>query len=385
MVIEKNLFLSTEDLKELLNWQSRKGILSVYVDVKEKGKNARQRWKATIKSGLNGLCDKHPGDETLVHITDKVFEELMSFPQEMVSRSLVYFHCAEPEKSFWRSLQLPLESNFVWMNTAFLRPAIALMDEAPIIGIVVLSKELAKIMTWRQGIIDEREEVQIELESGLEIDPTAGAGVGQLSGSSADRFKKRVEVQINKRLGEVAANMAKMAQEHGWENIILTGSPKFTDVVEENLPVSLQNKVVGILDKNYIKATHAKIEEVTTDLLHNWKRKVEEKQVEELLNEALASGRARVGIQKSIDALEQGRVERLFFNSDMHVAGYRDTNGEYLVDLTPEEAEGLKPEPHIIERMIELAYETNAKVTPLEEKAADILKEHGGVGVVLRY
>ena len=385
MVIEKNQFLSVEDLMNLLKWKSSSGILSIYVDVKDRGKTAPQRWKAIIKSGLNNLSDKFPDNKDLEDEVQRVYDELMNMPQDTKKRTLVYFKDLETGKTFWRSLQLPMDNHFVFMNTAFLRPIVALMDEAPIIGIVILSKEVARIMTWRQGLIDETEELKVELETGLENEPTSGAGKGRLSGSSADSFKHKEDVQINKRLMEVAETMTKMSKDNRWQNIILMGSSKFTDVVEDHLPPVLQNNVVAILDKNYIKATHSKIEEITTDLLWNWKRQVEMKQVEELIDIANSGGRALVGVQESIDALEQYRVEKLFFNSDLEIKGYRDTNNTLLIELSEEEAEGLDVEPHIIERMIELAFDGNAKVLPLDSKAADKLKAHGGAGVILRY
>ena len=385
MVKEKELFLSISDLKDLLKWKSGKGILSIYVDVKDRGKTAHQRWKTTIKSGLNKLMDRYPDNEHLKSAAEKAYNELVNFPQEMKKRSLVYFHDTESGKTFWRSIQLPMENDFVWMNTAFLRPLLAMIDEAPIMGIVILSQELARVMTWRQGLINEKEELQIEIKTYLENEPTTGAGVGQLSGSTMDRFKHKVEVQVNKRLEGVAEEMAKLAKDQNWEKIILVGPPKFTDVVEEHLPNSLKNRVVGIIDKNYINASISKIEEITTELLHNWKRNLETNQVKDLLNTAAAGGRAYTGVQKSIDALIQARVEHLYFNADLHISGYRDTDGSYYVDLSEEEAEGMETEPHIIERMVELAFETNAKVTPLEGESANILREKGGVGVVLRY
>lgn len=385
MVKEKELFLSMDDLKDLLKWKSDKGILSIYVDVKDKGKTAHQRWKTIIKSGLNKLMNNYSDDEHLERAAEEAYKELVNFPQETKKRSLIYFYDTDSGEKFWRSIQLPMENDFVWMNTAFLRPVIAMTDEAPIMGIAVLSQELARVMTWRQGLIDEKEEAHIEIKTDLVNEPTSGAGVGQLSGSTMDRFKHKVEVQVNKRLVDVALEMVKFGKKNKWENIILMGSPKFTDVVEEHLPNSLKNKVVGILDKNYINASISKIEEITTELLHNWKRNLETRQVDDLLNSAAARGRAYVGVQDSLDAFQQARVEHLFFNTDLHIGGFRDTDGSYYVDLNDEESEGMEVEPHIIERMIELAFETNAKVTPLEYRAADKLKEKGGVGVVLRY
>lgn len=385
VTIEKNQFLSMEDLMTLLKWKSSKGILSVYVDVKDRDNTASQRWKTIIKTGLNSLTDKHHSDKELEAAIRDAHEDLANFPQELRKRTMVYFRNPETGETFWRSLQLPMDNHFVWMNTAFLRPIVALMDEAPIMGIVILCSETARIMTWRQGFIDEKEVVNIELETGLENDPSAGSGQGKLSGSSADSYKHKEEVQIQKRLIEVAAAVAKLNKDNRWQNIIMMGSPKFTDVVEDNLPPAIQHSVVGILDKNYIKSSLQKIEDVTTELLWNWKRKLEMSQVSELIDIANAGGRALTGVQESIDALEQYRVEKLFFNSDLDISGFMDTNNTLLVDLNDEESEGLVVEPHVIERMIELAFEGNAKILPLDEEAAEKLKSHGGVGVILRY
>ncbi|MFP4498656.1 MAG: VLRF1 family aeRF1-type release factor [Vulcanimicrobiota bacterium] len=385
IVREKNL-VDQKDLKELLKWHSDRGILSIYLSVEARERNISQRWKAQVRSRISSMNRRSHDNKYLDSALDKAQSTLMEIPLEMRKRSLVYIHDVEHDRTFIRSMQIPLENKTVWMETPFLRPLVSVLDESPVLGIVVVCQELARVITWRQGLIEADREKEYVFDIGIDNESSpASSGVGRLSGSQTDLYEQKIEVQRKKELARLAHRLVDVARHEEWQSIMLIGDQKLTDTIEENLPVKWQQNVIGKLDKNLIKASLSKIEITITSLLKKWKRRIENKLVENVINTAMAGGKAVTGVQKTIDAVEQYRVERLLFASDLQVEGYKDEKNAIMIELEEEEKEGLKKENYVIERLIELCYEASARVTPIEGKAAEKLKEVGGLAGFLRY
>lgn len=78
------------------------------------------------------------------------------------SATLALFFCAEPEWFWWRSLHLPLASRFVWMDAPYLRPLVALLDHAPPVGVVTVAQGMVRVLTWKQGILQEGDSPRIQ-------------------------------------------------------------------------------------------------------------------------------------------------------------------------------------------------------------------------------
>jgi stalled ribosome rescue protein Dom34 len=110
-------------------------------------------------------------------------------------------------------------------------------------------------------------------------------------------------------------------------------------------------------------------------LLDGLNRDRERALVERIKNAAFAKDRGgALGPVETMQALEQGRVEHLVYDSDhFYPPPGRTGHGEAPDGATP------------IERMVELAVATSAKITPVEGDSADELDEQDGVAALLRY
>ncbi len=382
--MKEKFFLSKEDLKELLNWRSDKGVLSVYLSLEERDVRIVQKWKALIRGHLKTVLSRFPEDKVLEETAEKAYEDLYTIPFDLRKRSLVYFRDASTGKTFMRSLQLPLGSAVIWMERAYLRPIVAMLDSAPVLGIVIISQELVRVLTWRQGIIYDEEERLFPIDTGLDKEtPPAGSKTGYRA--QADLYAQKVEVAVKRALSKLGNDIAKCGEELKWDSVMLVGSHKYTDVLEDSLPPQWQSKVIGKLEKNYIHAPITQIADSITELLHTWRTKIEENLVDTVIDTAQGGGKAVLGVQETIDALEQHRASHFLFSSDLQVEGYKDESGSILVDFPEGEELGLIKEPHVVERMIEMAFDSGTRVTPLEGTPSEKLKKYEGAAAFLRY
>jgi hypothetical protein len=134
--------------------------------------------------------------------------------------------------------------------------------------------------------------------------------------------------------------------------------------------------------------THSSTSElspVLESIVTTWSRERERREVEETMNIANAGGRAILGPDACLRLLQQGRVSHLYYASNLALTGWRLPDGSLTLSTAADAPERRKEEPHLVERMVEMAFETGADVTPVEGEAAERLMDMGGMEARLRY
>jgi hypothetical protein len=386
LLMGDDLYISRVEVKRLFDWHSENGVLSVYVNTDERDVVAVQKFKGLVRSELHGITRQHPGDKHLKNAVDEAFDDILNLPQDIRRRSLVYFRNTDNGDVFMKSLQIPVKTQSTWMTMPFLRPLVSILDEFPDIGIVVMTREGSRLMTWRQGLIDESHEKKVELDVGVEPEEvvlTEDTEKFTLGVSDDNRQKEMAD--IHRQLHEISGEVEEYGKIHKWQNIMLIGANRLVEIMEDSMKPEWRDRIIGKLNKNFSYFTHNQIAGSITDLMYDWKNRMEEGLVENILDTANSRGRAVLGVQKTIDALEQQRVAHLIFNSDLRVEGYRDNLGNLFVDVQELPLDGLKKEPFIVERMMNLAYDSSARVTPVNNRAAELLNPFGGAAAMLRY
>jgi hypothetical protein len=382
----EDLYISRDEVKQLLGWRSNNGVLSAYINTSERDVVAVQKFKGLVRSELHGIARQHPEDKHLKNAVSEAFDDILNLPQDVRRRSLVYFKNTDNGEVFMKSLQIPVKTQSTWMTLPFLRPLVSILDEFPDIGIVVMAREGSRLMTWRQGIIDESHEKRVNLDVGVDPEEVIqNRDTEKFTLGVSDDNRQKMIADIHRQVSDISREIEEYGKTHKWQTILLIGSNRLVEVLEDSLKPEWRERIIGKLNKNYSYFTYAQIANSITDLLYDWKNRMEEKLVETVLNTASSRGRAVIGIQKTIDALEQQRVDHFVFSSDLHIEGYRDSLGNLFVDTDDLPFDGLRKEPFIIERMMNLAFDSSARVTPVNNRAAEILKPHGGVAAILRY
>jgi stalled ribosome rescue protein Dom34 len=273
------------------------------------------------------------------------------------------------------------------MDAPFLRPLVAYLDDAPNIGVVVLSQDGARLMTWRQGLIDQGSETEIKPSSHPlrpEGPPEGNPTRGPHAASPADQLRNRVSDHLRKFANEVASALPKEAIRGSWERIFVAGPSPLREEFQAYLGQPWRSVVIGSEDKVMTRATSGEIAQVIEPVLDRWNRERERREIFETIDIANSGGRAVTGVDGCLKLLQEGRVSHLYFASDLSMSGLRRTDGTLTTLMDLEGVEGTE-EPYLVERMVELALETGADVTPVESEVVMELKDLGGVAARLRY
>ncbi|MBD3335081.1 MAG: hypothetical protein GF355_06160 [Candidatus Eisenbacteria bacterium] len=381
-------FMTRDDIRDLLALRSDAGVLSIYLDGGRQAAPRKPGWQMShVRSGLKELAQKHSGAKQLEQTADEALQEIAGLPGEFRQRSLVYFRDAGGEQSWWRSLQRPLATRFVWMDTPFIRPLVAYLDDSPEVGVILLSKDEARLITWRQGILlkDSEERIQPSEDARRDEGPLPSHPPRSPHAMSpADRLRDRASQKTRRFAVELADAVPRTAVRRGWERLVIMAPSPLREEFQAQLKEPWRSSIIGSTDKVMLRASSAELSADVDEIITRWNRERESQDVEQTYNLAQAGGRAVTGPQESLKLLQQARVAHLFFAADLVLRGRRMEDGTLQLDDGAKGSAGAE-ESHLVERMVEMALETGASVTPVEGTPAERIKEMGGIAARLRY
>ncbi len=369
--------ITREDVRALLGHAAPGGVLSVYIGLPASARHDPARWIAVARTGLRDLAQRQGGVPKLARIIETALREIEALPLEARRQSLVYFRSLEPDWSFHRSLHPCLPDLFAIGPSPQVAGLVGLLDEMPLLGVAVTSQDRARLFTWREGMIDEVEEIRSDED---EVSPTA-------EGLAKSSFPpNRAEDRIRRGQPRIALRIGRAGDRRRWQKLLLVGTTPAVTAIRDALPGSWRLLLIHMVERNMINAPTAEIAELAEQAIYDWKRSDELSDVERVLDEARSGGRAAAGIEICLERLHQGNIETLFVMADLEVEGFRDEVGRlYARAPVPRTSEAVAREPRLVEQMVARALECGARVVPVEGEAGRRLALMGGVAARLRW
>jgi hypothetical protein len=385
---EKRVNAQRIDTQSLLGWAPPQGLLSIYLDIDPADRG--DGWHTELRNGLAGARDEavdedHESRLALEATTERVLERLgVERPREEGRARVGFVEIARKGgRETWHSLQpAPPWTGVVRSARPFLLPLIAMLDEGEPRGVAVLSAERVRLLEWSLEHTEELESFEVTLLSGdwRERKAQRSADPAHMHGASAsgkDQYGQRLDENRRRFLKEIAGRAAEEAKRRDWAELLVCGPEPLADEFAGHIDAGLKPQSVDSHD--LISEPVSKIGGRIGQFVAALNRDRELALVERVEAAAHApDNRAALGPQETLESLLEGRVEHVLLD------GGRDYRSRPLdQDLAYEPSEhGDLP---LVERMVELALSTSARLTPVEGEAAERLERHGGVAGLLRY
>jgi hypothetical protein len=288
------------------------------------------------------------------------------------------------------SLQVPLGDRVVLEPGAYLRPLVVAWSSAGPAGGVSVSAAELRVLDLRFGLAEVVDTIRYEAgveQPELKRPAAAVPGLPQHGAPQHDLYQRREEDKLLRFLRGTGRRLAEQAAERGWGDLALTGEATLVQAVREGLPPTLPAGVVT-LDHPVNSLPAGKLAGTVAPALAQARRRRQRELAERARGNALSANAGACGLGETLGALQQGRVAHLLLDADRQWRGSRGPDGY----LTPEgevppglEATELSSEPHLGERMLELAFRDGAQVTMLDPTAAAPLADADGVAAILRW
>jgi hypothetical protein len=282
--------------------------------------------------------------------------------------------------------QMPVPNRVVLDAGPFIHPLLELLDEGRPAGVVLVSGAEARLLQWRLGELQlvehlEQEEVEAPHERAGQI---GGGPTGQFHTPVREDRKARERHLAERFLSGVAQTVANLTHERGWQRILVSGADRWTGVLAARLPEALQELVIRE-PRVLTSLAQAELIDAVTERLHE-DHLLREQRLVEHVRDAGLGGQAALGLSEVTAALNEGRVALLVYDPEVRYTGSVSADGAlYADEETGVGGHAGTPEPRLSERLVERAFDTGARVSPVEGAARGALSEAAGVGALLRW
>jgi hypothetical protein len=371
-----------ETVAELLDWRPPHGVVSLCLDIRPEDRSAA--WRTEARNGLSRIEDEfgdHDGKVAARATAERLAEELSAELVEDAPRGLLGFveiSRQEGEERWYRSQLAPRQSSVSVGAVAHVHPLLELLDDGAPLGVAAVSSERVRLFGWRLGKLDELHDWEMsyfadqwrERKAQRVRDPARSQAV---SASGRDQFDQRMEAnreRFSKHTGEL---VRREFAEHRWRRVLAFGDERYVRGFGQGFgdAAALHHAA----ESDLVSEPPGSVERRVEELLPELNRERERALIERIKNAAYAKDRGgSLGPEETLQALEEGRVDHLVYDSErLYPGAGRRPDGE--------QDDGAAS----IERMVELALATSAAVTPVEGDCAAELSEQDGVAALLRY
>jgi len=291
------------------------------------------------------------------------------------------------------SLQLPFRERVLHDTTAYVRPLVTALDEGRPALIVVVSRTGVRVLHWTTGEAAEVEEARFVKDEDLFRDDASGPSTSNpqramYARSDREGYEERLDEHRHRFLKQVLEDVVHRAASDRIDRMVLSAPPKLREEVKALVPAHEGVRVL-VAEQAWESAPAHEIAQHAFQLLRSVHLDREQELADSALERALSGGSGALGLRHVCEALNAGRVEHLLFDDRLVLEGYVSSEGTLhpRIEGLVANAEDLTfaRDRLFVERMIERALATSARITPLAPAPADRLVDHEGVAALLRW
>jgi peptide subunit release factor 1 (eRF1) len=301
--------LTEKDLQELLGYQARHTVLSIYLNT-EPSQGSADAYRLRLRSMLKDV--DLPDDVQAV-------EQYFSHEFDWSGRSVAVFSCA-PEK-FFRAypLAVPVRERMRQGSQPYVKPLADLWDAYGGYGVVLVDKQGARLFFFHLGELREQEGVM-----GEAVRHTKRGGASAMPGRRggvAGQTNYAEEV-AERNMREAANFTMHFFAEKDIRRVLIGGTDDNVAQFRSMLPKTWQSLVVG----TFAMGMSASADEVQARAMQIGQQA--EARREELLVQKIVTGAAKgkggvLNIEATLTAVHEGRVQTLVIQDGYRAPGYR--------------------------------------------------------------
>lgn len=329
--------LQPQMIEELAERTVRDGspVLSVYLNLDVSDPlNRRAGYKVSLDRMFKDIESQIDDEAKLRH-----FREDSEWIRHKVEfrlpkgKSLLLF--CDVSESFYFEEDLPVRmATQAWFgNTPYIRPLLETIGEYERYGVVLVDRERARFFVISMGVIEEVSDVFQE-EPPVKHRSTAGSDHMR----SQMILQRRAATWSGWFLKDVSDILHDLIKKYHIDRILLGGPEDVTAELQRLLPKAVAARVVDRL-RVASSAKPNEVLELSFPSIEKLERNQELALVEDLVTMARktepAVKKAVLGLNATVDAINQGRVYRLLYPSGVKLGGCRCPGCEVLLDQAP--------------------------------------------------
>lgn len=365
-----------DTLRELAAVQTETPILSVYLNV-----DPTERTTDEYKLALRQMLKQAAG---LAETEDiEAIRKFFDHEYDWSGRGVVVF--SNESEDFWRaySLAIPINSGVTIARQPYISPLAALLDTYGSYAVMQVDRQGAKFMLFELGELRASNTFAGDEVRRLKRGRGSSGGYGRRGGNPVS--SQHEDETVKRNLRDAAKTAQQFCRKHAPQRIILVGAEPTVAQFQEELPKTLQDKVIGAFNAD-MNTPETEIRNQSMEILEQVNQKREEQLVEAVFT-AAAKGRGGViRLADTLGAAHEGRIQTLLIDRDYHEQGYQCQNCQYITDHRLEACPFCGGEfaeiPDAAEALVTRVVEDGGQVEVVDDHPK--VKEFG-VGALLRY
>ncbi|HEU5321578.1 MAG TPA: hypothetical protein VFX28_12285, partial [Methylomirabilota bacterium] len=289
-------------------------VISVYLDTRWSDEHARERVRVFLKTEARKAGAMAAGalDADLAWIAAQG-DRLVAQELHPEAQGVAMFASGGRGLRETIALGVRTEDRFVVADTPRLRPLLEALAQVPPAVVLFVDGESARLVTLTAHGVGE----VATLESGDVVGHHRRGGWAMLLQS---RYQRHIQVHRARHFEAVARALAELVLSQGIRAVVLAGEPRNVAVFRHQLPPAATGRVAGaIAGARYEPASV--LAERALDLLRHTAVSAAAATVDTVLVDAAAGGRAVAGVDATVEAVNRGTVDRLYFLRSFEEAG----------------------------------------------------------------
>jgi peptide chain release factor subunit 1 len=365
--------LTESDLRELLEYSAPGPMLSVYLNTVPSEGNA-DVYKLRLRNLLKEVT--LPQDVAAV-------EKYFNHEYDWAGRSVAVFSCAVG--GFFRvySLAVPISDQIYTSDRPAVKPLADILDAFGGYGVALVDKQGARLFFFHLGELREQEGVMGEVvkhtkRGGASSFPGRRGGTAGMTGY-ADEV-------VDRNMKESAEFASHFFEENHVRRVLIGGTDDNVGAFRGMLPKAWQSLVVGTFPMS-MTDSHADVLSKAMQVCHDDHLRREKRLVDALITASAKGGAGVVGLDATLIAVHDGRVQTLLVSEGFQEPGYRCHSCGYLAAQSLLVCPLCSGKLDLIVDAVELAVQTVMKGGGMVEvvHADPAMEQAGRIGAILRY
>jgi peptide subunit release factor 1 (eRF1) len=276
-------------------------------------------------------------------------------------------------------LPRPIETRAVINDTPFVEPLVELLGSGGNWMVVLVNRQTGRLLRGDGNGFDELAAIEDNVH-----------GQHSQGGWSQARYQRSVDEDVMDHLKNVADAVFLRFKRASFDHLLLGGPGETRSDFEGRLHPYLRERLAGWIDIDVENSSPDDVAKCARDKIDEHTRGAERRALDRLQEAVGKNGRGAAGLEGTLEALNERRVETLLLMENFDAAGctcpqcgsvYAVTGGSCPADGT-----SLDCRDNVVENAMHLALEQSAGVLVVrDEDNARELESRGGIGAVLRF
>lgn len=357
---------------------------SLYLNTRWDSEQQRERIRLFVKNQLKKGVEEAKQKESWEKRFSEDQQRIDRFVEGLVRRSyeegvdgMAIFSCSANDLFLTYPSIIPFENKFFLADQPVLGPLVRLSSQYQDTLAVMVETDSAKLFELAlEGLLGE-----FSIENYV-------PGRHDQGGWSQMRYQRHIRDHINKHHKEVSEQLIELFDTGKWKRVVLMGQDRTLANFKNFLPERVKQKITDTFAIDFAEERSKVLRQIVERLFEREKEEIS-KDIEGLKEKT--PGRATIGLNGTLEALNKGQVQTLFLLSSFNLPGrfcpQCRTLDWFQPPLPSQTAclfcRGNMKEVSLGEEMMRLVLRQDGEVRWIDDHI--LLKENDGVGATLRF